>query len=276
VTAPQQIDPEAFNALEREGWAAAASAYADSFNSLTTQAVGPLLDSLHVARGVRLLDVACGPGWLSAAAAERGARVIGIDITAAMVAAAGRRYPHLEFREGSAEELPFDSQRFDSVAMNFGLLHLGRPDQALREASRVLMPGGRGGFTVWATPDRAIGFGILLDAVAAHGQTDVGLPPGPPFFRFSDPGELEAALVDAGFSQVIVSELPLVWRLPSAERFFDAMTEGTVRTRALLRAQTPEALATIRRAVVEGVTRYRTADGVQIPMPAVLATAVKR
>ena len=276
MTAPQQIDPEAFNALEREGWAAAASAYADSFNSLTTQAVGPLLDSIHVARGVRLLDVACGPGWLSAAAAERGARVVGLDITPAMVAAAARRYPHLEFREGSAEALPLDSQRFDAVAMNFGLLHLGRPDQALREASRVLMPGGRAGFTVWATPDRAVGFGILLNAVAAHGNGDVGLPVGPPFFRFSDPMELERALGDAGFSQVIVTELPLVWRLPSAERFFDAMMDGTVRTGALLHAQTPGALTAIRSVVVEGVNRYRTGEGVQLPMPAVLATGVKR
>ncbi len=276
MAAPPHIDPDAFNELEREGWATAASAYADSFNSLTTQAVGPLLDAVHIDRGMRLLDVASGPGWVAAAAAERGARVVGIDVAAAMVAAASRRYPGIDFREGSAEALLVEAQRFDAVVMNFGLLHLGRPDQALREANRVLMPGGRAAFTAWCTPDKAVGFGLILGAIEAHGRTDVGLPQGPSFFRFSDPAEFERSLLDAGFAEPSVKELPLVWRLPSPEGFFHAMAEGTVRTRALLRAQTPEALASIRAAVVEGAHAYQSADGLDIPMPALLGSGLKR
>ena len=59
-----------------------------------------------------------------------------------MVAEARRRWPALTFREGDAEALPFESSSLDAVVMNFGLLHLARPDVALAEAFRVLRPAG--------------------------------------------------------------------------------------------------------------------------------------
>ena len=110
---------------------------------------------------------------------------------------------------------------------------------------------------------------------AAHGKTDVGLPPGPPFFRFSDPVECQRVLVEAGFVEPRVEQVPMAWRLPSAEHFFQAMLDGTVRTRGVLRAQTPEALSAIRAAAVEEASAYRQGDAVAIPAPAVLASAVK-
>jgi len=65
----------------------------------------------------------------------------------------------------------------------------------------VLHPGGRIAFTVWATPDKAVGFAMVLMAIEEHGATDVSLPPGPPFFRFSDREESRRVLLDAGFVQ---------------------------------------------------------------------------
>src|SRR5207247_126235 len=142
-------------------WREVAVPYAASFGSLTTQAIEPMLDALAVGEDTRLLDLACGPGWLSAAAVRRGAWVLGADLSPTMLAQARATYPHIEFKMVDAQSLPFNPE-FDAVAMNFGLLHVGRPEQVIAEAFRVLKAGGRFGFTVWAPPDRAKAFGIVL------------------------------------------------------------------------------------------------------------------
>ena len=188
-----------FREFERAGWESVVAEYDTSFGSLTVQAIEPLLDSVGAGRGVRLLDVATGPGYVAAAAARRGAAVVGVDFSAPMVAEAKRRHPAIEFREGDAEALPFPDESFDGVVMNFAMLHLGRPDQALTEARRVLRAGGMIGFTIWAKPEESVGFGITLRAIQTHGDMKVPLPEGPPFFRFSDPEECARSLLTAGF-----------------------------------------------------------------------------
>lgn len=260
---------EAFHAFEHAGWERAAAHYAGTFGRLTSQAVEPLLDAARVRSGSRTLDVATGPGYVAAAAARRGARAIGIDFSAAMVADARRDHPEVEFRLGDAEALAEPDGAFDAVVMSFGLLHLARPEVAIAEAHRVLAPGGRFAFTVWAPPDRTRGFGILLEAIAQHGRTTVDLPEGPPFFRFGDPAESRRAL--AAFSDVEVATVPLVWQLEDPDALFAAGLDGGVRTAALLRAQTPEALAAIRRTARDAVERANLA----LPMPVIVASGGK-
>src|SRR5262249_12613749 len=152
-------------------------------SSLTNQAIEPLLDSIEIMRSMRLLDVATGPGYVAAAAAKRGAVVTGIDFAIAMLAEARQQNPDIDFMEGDAEALPFPNESFDAVTINFGMVHFGKPEQALEEAYRVLCSGGRAAFTVWETSDKTIGFKIILDAIKAYGRLDVPLPAGPPFFR---------------------------------------------------------------------------------------------
>jgi len=275
MSSEPSTDPAAFHDFEHAGWQRAAAHYADTFGTLTVQAIDPLLDAVAIARGTHLLDVACGPGYVAAAAASRGATASGLDFSTLMVDEARRRYPGLDFQEGDAEALPFDNGSFDAVVMNFGLLHLARPEAAIQEAFRVLVPGGRYAFTVWARPEEAVGFGIVLRAMSTHGTTNVGLPDGPPFFRFSDADESRSALSRAGFTAAAVRTLPLVWRLPSADALFAAALQGGVRTSAALQAQTPEALAAIRDAVLTELRQYAADVGVAVPMPVVLASGTK-
>ena len=268
-------DPNAFHEFERAGWERASEHYSDAFASLTIRTVDALLDAAHVSPGTRLLDVATGPGLVAAAGAARGATVVGLDFSRAMIAEARRRHPSIVFRDGDAQALPFDADSFDAVVMNFALLHLARPEAAVAEAHRVLRRRGRYALTVWAGPEQAVGFGMVLEAVKAHGNPNVPLPEGPPFFRFSAAEEFEKVLSRAGFSEIDVRTLPLRWRLGSADAVFEAVARGGVRTAALLRAQTPEALAAIRAAVRRGVEAYAKGDAFLVPMPAVLASATR-
>ena len=267
------MEPD-FHQFEQQGWERAADHYGDAFGSLTSQTIPSLLSAAGVGKGTRLLDVASGPGYVAAAAAELGASPVGVDFSSEMVALAARRYPALDFREGDAEALAFADGSFDAVAINFGVLHLARPDTALAEARRVLKPGGRCAFTVWATPDISVGFGIVLNAIEQHGRMDVPLPPGPPFFRFSDAAEASRSMVAAGFIQPRVQTVPLVWHLKSGGALCDAFLQGAVRTAALLKAQTPDAMAKIRRAITEGAEAYRQDDAIELPMAAVLTSGI--
>lgn len=265
------IDPAAFRQFEHQGWQEVASRYHDGFAAVTTQSVEALLDAARVTRGVRVLDVACGPGYAAAAAAARGAVPTGIDFSSEMVEEARGRYPGLDFQEGDAEQLSFPDSGFDAVVLNFGMLHLGRPEQALQEAHRVLRPRGGVAFTVWDTPDKAIGFGIVIAAIQKYGDLNVPIPPGPPFFRFSDPEESKRALTAAGFTNAAVTHVPQTWRLASPDALFDVMYNGSVRNAALLRAQKPDVLEAIRRQIREDVARH----GNELSMPAILASAEK-
>jgi len=267
---------DAFKDFEHAGWESVVAEYAGGFGDLTMQSIEALLDAVGAAPGVRLLDVASGPGYVAAAAAARGASATGVDFSDAMVAEAAKRYPKIEFRRGDAEALPFADNSFDAVTMNFGVLHLAHPDRALAEAFRVLKPGGRFAFTVWAKPEETAGFGITLGAIQTHGTFSVPLPEGPPFFRFSDWAESARALKSAGFSAPEFKKIPQTWRLASVDALFDVMRTATVRTAGLMRQQTPEALRSIRVMMRNACGLYQKNGVVELPMPAVLAAATKQ
>ena len=203
-------DPDAFHDFEQQGWERAAEFYGDAFGALTAQTAGPMLDAVGAAPGTRLLDVACGPGFI-AAPRPRAARSSPASTSrrrwSLKPAGAARRSM---FREGDAEALPFDAASFDAVVMNFGLLHLARPDAALAEAHRVLRPGGRYAFTVWAAPERAVGVrdGVARDREARQqGRAAAGGAAVLPVQRRR--GNRAATLESIGFTSVDVRELPL-------------------------------------------------------------------
>lgn len=132
-----------FKSLEHEGWSERAAGYDDYTARITNFGIAPLLDAADIGLGQRVLDVCCGTGLVAAAAVERGASVVGIDISEDMVAIAAAKSITAVFGVGDAEALAFDDASFDGVICNFGLYHLPDPDRAIAEAARVLRPGGR-------------------------------------------------------------------------------------------------------------------------------------
>ncbi len=109
-----------------------------------------------IRRGDRVLDVACGTGVLTRAAASRAGpsgAVTGLDRNPGMLAVASRLSPTLRWQQGTAEALPFPDQSFDAVVSQFGLMFVPEPAAALREMMRVLVLGGRLAVAVWASLD---------------------------------------------------------------------------------------------------------------------------
>jgi len=272
----EAIDLDAFNAFEAAGWERKAAGYAGFFGAVTSRLVGPLLDAAGVAAGTRLLDVATGPGYGAAAAAESGASVVGVDVALAMVELARRRNPGLDFRAAQAEALPFADRSFDAVVGNFAVLHLGRPELAVAEFVRVLRPGGRLALTTWDLPGRARLFGVFLDAIAeAEAAPPAGAPAGPPFFRYSVDEQFAALLRDRGLADVDVQAIGFDCRVAGADELWDGLLSGTVRLSALIEGQTVETRDRVRAAFDRLVAGYRHGDALELPVSVKLAAGRK-
>jgi SAM-dependent methyltransferase len=270
-------DLEAFRSAEHAGWQAKVAAYDRYWSPLTTALGERLLDAAGAGAGKRVLDVACGPGRVAAAAAARGAEAAGVDFSDRMVAHARSLFPDLDIRHAEAESLPFADESFDAVIVNFGVLHFSRPDCAMVEAHRVLKPGGRLGFTLWAGPADHAGMRLMFDAIEAHGRVDAPLPEGPPQFLFTEPRACATLLTTAGFDGPSIDHnlVRSTWRLPAPDGLFAAYADGAVRIALLLAAQRPEALTAIREAVSRSCQPYATNGDLRIPVAADVVTAVR-
>ena len=267
-----------FAEFEHESWQRVAGKYDAAWSSLTRSFIPALLAAVNIRNGVRVLDLACGPGYVAAASEAAGAEPIGVDFSSEMVRLARAQNQHIEFRQGDAHALEFPDESFDVVMNNFGLLHMADPQAVISESSRVLCAGGRIGFTVWADPRLSVGAKIVQDAIAEYANQDVGVPQGPEIFAYSQPKACQAVLTKAGFDpstygfETVFSE----WVVTSPNFLFESELHAGVRTAALLRAQTPETLEKISQHIAHAVCAYKKGDGYAIPFAAHVVTGRRK
>ena len=173
---------------------------------------------LGVGAGDRLLDLACGAGLALELAALRGARCAGIDASPRLLAVARDRSPDADLRVGDMNALPWDDASFDVVTSFRGIW--GTTPQAVAEAHRVLVPGGRIGLTVWghikASPG-AWAFAPFSLAAEAKVQNQAAM------VALGRPGAGEAFLSEAGFTEVERVDVPFVFEFADPEAYARAL-----------------------------------------------------
>jgi ubiquinone/menaquinone biosynthesis C-methylase UbiE len=153
-------------------------------------------DAVPADAGAVVLDVACGPGIITAALAPRAREVVAFDLTPEMLAKARQRcaaagLTNVSFREGSATDLPFPDASFDAVVTRLSIHHFQAPHRPLAEMARVLKPGG------------AL---VVADVVSSEAPEESALHNAieilrdPSHVRMLPASELAALIEDAGLS----------------------------------------------------------------------------
>lgn len=269
-------DADAFTAFEAAGWERQAPTYDDVMGRVTSRLVGPLLEAAGVQQGSRVLDVATGPGYAAAAAADLGASVVGVDMAPAMVELARRLHPTVEFRVAQAEALPFEDDSFDAVISNFVAPHLSRPELAVAELVRVLRGGGGLALTTWDAADRMRFLGVFLDSFAEAGATPPpDIPAGPAFFQFADDEKFAKLLTGSGLNGVEITTVAFDHQIQSAEELWQGMLGGMVRTSATFLGQPEQTREKVRAAFDRLVLDYRRGEWFEMPVSVKLASGVK-
>lgn len=111
------------------------------------ESMAQILHACSVTTGMKVLDLACGPGIVTCALAQTGAQAVGIDLTPAMIEQARQRADSMgvraEYYIGNAMHLPFAAASFDRVVTRYSFHHMLTPEKVLAEMVRVCRPGGR-------------------------------------------------------------------------------------------------------------------------------------
>jgi len=179
-----------------------------------------LVEAVDLHPGQRVLDVACGNGNTSLAAARRFGEVIGIDYVP-MLLDEGRERAYTEglavdFREGDAEELPFPDASFDVVLSTLGVMFAPNQQKAAAELLRAVRPGGKIGLANWV-PDGYVG--ELFKTMGKYVPPPAGLRP--PFRWGTEEGLLE--LLGDGIGSLQTRRRSFMWRFPSARHHVEFM-----------------------------------------------------
>jgi SAM-dependent methyltransferase len=197
-----------------------------------------LVDRLDPQPGQTILDLAAGTGetgYLAAARLGERGRLITSDSSAEMLAAARRVAPlfdvtNAEFRLLDADDIDLADGSVDGVVSRFGYVLRGEPPAALPEVRRVLRPGGRFAFAVWAARERnpwmTVPAEVMLERGHLPDQTDAER-------RLSarrDPAAIRRLLADVGFRVDEIEELPVAYRFADSDElwFFVSDLRGPV------------------------------------------------
>ena len=215
--------------VQRYGWDLAAADYEPLWGAQLAGVQATLMAQAALLRGERVIDIACGTGLVTLAAARAvgptGA-VVGVDLSGEMVTAAALHarelaVPNADFARMDAEHLECADAGFDVALCALGLMYLPEPERALREMRRVLRAGGRMVSAVWG--ERAnCGWADLFGIVQAEVASDVC----PLFFRLGQRGTLARACVDAGFESVRAQRITTTLGYASADEACEAAFVG--------------------------------------------------
>jgi SAM-dependent methyltransferase len=183
--------------------------HADRYDRQLEPFTRTLLDQADLEADHVVLDVGCGSGAMTLAAAARAERVVGVDLSQPLVKLARRRaqaamISNVEFVIADAQTHDFASGTFDLVISQFGLMFFDDPVQAFTNIRRSLGARGRAAFVSWQGLDANEWLMLIADAVRRHVELPEfgGQARGPGMFALCETDEITTLLTAAGFEQV--------------------------------------------------------------------------
>jgi SAM-dependent methyltransferase len=238
---------------------------------------GPVVAAeAEVGEGDRVLDVACGTGALTLAAADivgPAGSLVGLDANPEMITVARRKPVQIEWIEGKAEALPLPDNSFDAVVSQFGFMFFEDKPQALREMMRVLRLGGRLAVAVCDAVEKSPGYGafaLLLDRLFGKKVGDAFRAP----FSLGNAGRLHDICHEAGIEGVQVVQRNGKVRFKSIDALVSTeracvWTLGGVLSDEQFERLLEESKTTLKPFVTDGGT-------IEFDMPSLIVRAQKR
>ncbi len=268
-------------------WAAVAprwSENADYVDARGASMTETMLEWVAPRPGDRVLELACGPGGLGLAAADRvapGGEVVLSDVAAEMASIAAARADALGLANVRTcvldlEQIDQPDESYDAVLCREGLMFAFDPAQAAREIRRVVRTDGRVALSVWGPPDTNPWLKVVFDVVSAV----VGMPMPPPGipgpFSLGDGRVVGDLLCDAGFDDVSVTDVSTPLHADSFDEWW-TRTSSLAGPLANIVASLPEDTERVLRARLhEAVVAFQTPTGLEFPGVTLLATAQRR
>jgi len=235
-------------------WGRRAADWSASMEPLFQPLYTAAFDRCGLRSGAEYLDVGCGAGLALAIAAQRGARVSGLDASAPLLEIARHCVPAGELVHGDLEELPFSDGRFDVVTGFNAFQYAGNPTLALRAARRVGKPGAAVLIATWGQPEGM----PAASLVTALRPLLPAPPPGAPGpFALSSEATLRAFAADAGLIADDCFDVEAPWAFATSALAMRALKSSGVGARAI--AHSSE--AAVDEAHAAALVPFRRADG---------------
>ncbi len=268
------------NAREARFWnAARGRAWVDheaELDAVHAPALDLLLERAGLRSGDRVLDIGCGTGASSLAAARAvapGGAVVGLDVAAQLLArararAAEKGLGNAAFIEGDAQVQVFPEPRFDAAISRFGVMFFSDPVAAFASIARALRPGARLTFVAWAALGENPYFAVPgAAAVRRLGEGAPAVPGTPGPLAFQDRDRVAGLMGRAGLREIsaerVVADLTPRGDVAEVVRLMTSIGPASRLLTEL--GGSAEDAAAIAADVAGGITRYATPQGVRIP-----------
>ncbi len=240
----------------------------------TSKPVGEwMVEKLSPSKGQTLLELAAGvgdTGFVAAKLIGDEGRLISTDFSPAMVDGARRRADELgianaEFYVMDAEKMDLETESIDGVLCRWGYMLMGDPGEALKETRRVLKPGGRLCFSVFAGPELNPWAALPARALIEGGFMEAPAPGTPGIFALGDKERLSNMLIAAGFDDHLIEEVPITWRHGDFEDYWRFLTEVAGAIAALIESLSQDEQVAAKEAMQSAVVDYQTESGIALP-----------